>query len=101
MWIKRGFRLKLVVTDKLGFDLGDCDRSGAIERSERPFTFTAADELLHKAAYNYLYVEYDRSRGLHNLPYAVILLQRTLVALTGGAGLPRWDVFAARPAKAP
>jgi hypothetical protein len=96
-WIKAGFRLKVVVTDELGFDLGDCDRSGEIERTEQAFVFPAADLLLHKAAYNYLFIASDKSRGLHNVPYAVILLQRTLVALTGGEGLPRWDIFAAKP----
>jgi hypothetical protein len=97
-WIKSGYRLKVVVTDELGFDLGDCDRSGSIERAEKPFVFPAGDLLLHKAAYNYLFITADKSRGLHNVPYAVILLQRTLVALTGGGkGLPRWDVFRSKP----
>lgn len=90
--VKAGDRYRIVVTDLLGFDLGDCDRSGAIEREERAFTFPDADLLLHQAAYNLLFVEADKSRGLHNHPYTVKLLQRTIVALTAGKGLPAWEL---------
>jgi hypothetical protein len=90
-WFKAGFREMVVLTDRLGFDLGDCDRNGAVERDERPFIFPDEDLLLHKAAYNYLLIKRDKSRGLHNHPYAVTLLQRTLVALVADKGLPDWD----------
>lgn len=77
----RGAQEKVVIVDAQGKDLGDCDRSGAIEREERPFTFPDADVVLHKAAYNYLVVTRDRSFGLHNLPYTAKLLQQSLAAL--------------------
>jgi hypothetical protein len=92
-FVKAGDRSRVVVVDKLGFDLGDCDRSGVLERSEQPHLFPEADLLLHQAAYNYLFLEADKSRGLHNHPYAVKLLQRTLAALTGGKGLPAWELL--------
>jgi hypothetical protein len=97
-FVKRGFAQRIVVTDALGFDLGDCDRNGIIEREEEAFVFPQADLLLHKAAYNYLFVASDKSRGLHNLPYVVSLLQRTIHAVAGGKNLPDWDLFqAAKP----
>jgi hypothetical protein len=92
VWFKASESRKLVVVDELGFDLGDCDASGAIERKETPRVFGAGDSLLHKAAYNYLLLEKDKSHGLHNFPYAVKLLQRTLYALAGGKGLPGWTL---------
>jgi hypothetical protein len=96
-FVKRGFAMRIVVTDALGFDLGDCDRNGIVEREEDPFVFPQADLLLHKASYNYLFVASDKSRGLHNLPYVVSLLQRTIHAVAGGKNLPDWDLF--QPAK--
>jgi hypothetical protein len=95
-WIARGAQEKLVLVDAAGKDLGDCDANGAIERRERPFVFPAASRgaLLHRAAYNYLVVKRDGSRGLHNYGYTVKLLQRTVTAL-GGAGapaLPKWTL---------
>jgi len=97
VFIKRGFAHKIVVVDGLGFDLGDCDRNGVVERQEDPFVFPDADLLLHRAAYNYLFVKTDKSRGLHNLPYVVSLLQGTIHAISGGTNLPDWDLF--RPAR--
>ncbi|MCC6748542.1 MAG: carboxypeptidase regulatory-like domain-containing protein [Deltaproteobacteria bacterium] len=91
-WIAAGTREKLVVVDAGGADLGDCDRSGALEREEEPHVFPLADELLHKAAYNYLLVARDGSRGQHNLPYAVKLLQRTIHAVTEGRDVPAWEL---------
>lgn len=93
VFFKRGFAQRLVVVDAQGFDLGDCDRNGVIEREESPFLFPDADVLLHKAAYNYLFVQTDKSRGLHNLPYVVSLLQRSIHAVSGGKNLPDWDLF--------
>jgi hypothetical protein len=92
VWFKSGYRNKVTVVDALGFDLGDCDRNGVVERREQPFLFPEADARLHQAAYNYLFIELDKSRGLHNPPYAVKLLQRTVYALSAGKNLPRWDV---------
>jgi hypothetical protein len=92
-FVKRGFAQKVVVVDKLGFDLGDCDRNGIIEREERAYLFPEADLLLHKAAYNYLLVKADKSRGLHNLPYVVSLLQGTIHAVTKGINLPPWVLY--------
>jgi len=80
-FFRRGYRDKIAVVDRQGIDLGDCDRSGGVERQEHHFTFPDRDLLLHKAAYNYLLVQSDRSRGLHNYAYTVALLQRTLAAL--------------------
>ena len=91
-WVKAGYRRKVVVTDELGFDLGDCDRNGVVERTEVAFTFPLSDVLLHKAAYNYLLVSRDGSRGLHNLPYTIKLLQRTVHAVAGGKNLPAWEL---------
>jgi len=96
VFVKRGFAQKIVVTDAQGFDLGDCDRNGVVERKEQPFLFPDTDLLLHKAAYNYLLVQSDKSRGLHNLPFVVSLLQRTIHAVTGGKNLPDWDLFQPR-----
>jgi hypothetical protein len=93
VWFKKGYRNKLVVVDKLDFDLGDCDRNGFVERKETPFLFPDPDLFLYRTAYNYLLVEADKSRGLHNYPYTVKLLQRTLVALTEGKNLPNWNLY--------
>ena len=84
-----------MLTDAEGYDLGDCDQSGAIERDEQPFTLpgNAEDALLHKAAYNYLLIKRDGSRGLHNHPYSGRLLQRTITALSGGKNLPAWELY--------
>ena len=92
-WFKVGQRQMLVLTDEQGFDLGDCDRNGYVERDETPYTFPDADLLLYKAAYNYLVIKKDGSRGLHNLPYAVKLLQRTIHAVSGGKNLPAWELY--------
>ena len=92
-WVKAGHRGQLVLTDSLGVDLGDCDRNGYIERDEQAFTLPPKDELLHKAAYNYLLVQLDHSHGLHNLPYTVKLLQRTIHAVAGGKNLPGWELY--------
>jgi hypothetical protein len=46
-----------------------------------------------KAAYNWQFVNNDRSRGVHNAPYAVGLLKASIADLTGDAnndGLPDW-----------
>jgi hypothetical protein len=48
---------------------------------------------LKKAYYNYLFVKYDGSDGIHNPKYAIGLLQRSLTVLTGvefeyGEGVP-------------
>jgi hypothetical protein len=85
-------RLKIVVVDAAGKDLGDCDENGVIEREERPFTLPDDAIELHKAAYNYFLVQKDASRGLHNLPYALKLLQRTIYAVSGGQDLPPWTI---------
>ncbi|MCA9672741.1 MAG: carboxypeptidase regulatory-like domain-containing protein [Myxococcales bacterium] len=90
---KVGYRNKIVVVDAKGRDLGDCDGSGGIERLEVPFTFPLADLELHKAAYNYLVLAKDRSGGVHNAPYAVKLLQRSIAALRGGKNLPSWVIL--------
>ena len=92
---KIGFQLRVVITDAGGHDLGDCDRSGGIERDEQPYTFPSSPQgaLLHKAAYNYLVVVRDGSRGLHNVPYTVRLLQRTIAAVSGGKNLPGWELY--------
>jgi hypothetical protein len=37
------------------------------------------------AAYNYFFVEFDQSRGVHNARYAVQLLQQSILALDPGA----------------
>ena len=58
-----------------------------------PFTFPLADLELHKAAYNYLVLAKDRSGGVHNAPYAVKLLQRSIAALRGGKNLPSWVIL--------
>ncbi len=92
-WVKAGQLQKLVVTDKLGYDLGDCDHNGVVERNETAYTFPVHDALLHKAAYNYLLVQQDGSRGLHNVPYTIKLLQRTIHAVTGGKNLPTWELY--------
>ena len=92
---KVGAQLRVVVTDDQGYDLGDCDRSGGIERAEKSFTFpaTPAGDLMHRAAYNYLVVARDGSRGLHNHKYTVRLLQRTIAALSAGKNLPGWELY--------
>jgi len=77
----RGTREKIVLVNVSKHDLGDCNKNGVIEREEKPFTFPDPDLLLHKAAYNYLVVKRDGSFGLHNYPYAVRLLQRSVAAL--------------------
>ena len=82
----RGAQHKIVLIDAAKKDLGDCDGNGAIERAERPFVFPATDLALHKAAYNYLLVHYDRSLGLHNYPFTVALLQQTLRGLAAQPG---------------
>ncbi|PIE18693.1 MAG: hypothetical protein CSA65_04255 [Proteobacteria bacterium] len=94
VWIARGGGgAKLVLIDADGNDLGDCDRNGAIERRERAFTFPATAEgtRFHKAAYNWLAVKRDGSRGLHNYGYTVKLLQRTLAALPGAVPT-KWTI---------
>jgi hypothetical protein len=46
-------------------------------------------EALYKAAYNWVFVGNDKSRGIHNTGYAVMLLQSAYQALTGtAAGAP-------------
>ncbi len=92
-WFKAGYRLKVVVLDERGFDLGDCDRNGEIERREQPFLFPAEDLVLHKAAYNVLLLEADNSKGLHNYPYTIKMLQRTLIGLSGGINLPLMEIL--------
>jgi hypothetical protein len=89
---KLGSRERIVVADAQGRDLGDCDGSGELEREEQAFVFPEADLLLHKAAYNHQLIIADGSRGMHNPPYAVKLLQRTLAALVGERELPRWAI---------
>jgi hypothetical protein len=90
-WFKAGDGLRLVLIDAQGFDLGDCDRNGFIEREEKPYLLP--DLTLYQAAYNYLFLELDGSQGLHNLPYAIKLLQRTVVSLSGGLNLPGWEIY--------
>jgi hypothetical protein len=92
-WFAVGYRQKIVVTDELGVDLGDCDGNGVVEREEQPHLFPADDVLLHMAAYNYLLVVKDGSFGLHNYPYVIKLLQRTVFALSGGKNLPAWELY--------
>jgi hypothetical protein len=48
---------------------------------------------LYKAAYNYLFVRLDGSRGLHNLPYTIQLLQQTIRALDGPDEPHAWSVY--------
>ena len=86
-------RLQIVIVDERGNDLGDCDRNGAVERLERPFLITESragpgGSVLYKLSYNYLLVQADASRGLHNLPYAVSLLQQTIQRLSEATPLP-------------
>jgi hypothetical protein len=90
-WFKAGDRSRLVLVDAEGYDLGDCDRNGFIERAEQ--AFVVPDAKLYRAAYNFLLVELDGSGGLHNLPYIIKLLQRTLVALSDGHNLPSWELY--------
>lgn len=93
VWIDSGEqRGRIVVVDAKGIDLGDCDRNGAIERAERAFVFPEGDLALYRAAYNYLVVARDGSAGLHNFPYTVKLLQRTIHAVGGGKNVPSWTL---------
>jgi hypothetical protein len=46
-------------------------------------TVTTQDQ--RKAGYNYLYVEFDGSKGVHNTTYAIQLLQRSMLFLDPGA----------------
>lgn len=78
--------MKIVVVDQWGYDLGDCNRNGLVDRQEQPYVFPNQDLLLHQAAYNYLLIERDKSWGLHNFPYAIKLLQRTIYALRQRVG---------------
>jgi predicted CXXCH cytochrome family protein len=71
----------LVLVDVKGGDLGDCDRDGKLAGAERPAVLPAAAADLYPVAYNYLLVRRDASHGLHNLPFAVAVLQRSLTAL--------------------
>lgn len=82
IWVARGSLGKIVVVDAQGYDLGDCDQSRAIEREENPFVFPEKDLVLHRAAYNYFFIQTDRSSGLHNPPYVIALLKQTIAALT-------------------
>jgi predicted CXXCH cytochrome family protein len=75
----------VVLVDEKGVDLGDCDHDGKLAGLERPFGWPPAAADLYPAAYNYLLIQRDRSRGLHNLPFAVAVLQRTLAAVRGEA----------------
>ena len=84
---------QIVVLDRRGRDLGDCNGDGKLTPPEKPFVLPDRAVKLHKAAYNYLLVEGDGSRGLHNYPFTVKLLQRTVAAL-GSA--PGWAAFAPR-----
>ncbi|HEY3356098.1 MAG TPA: cytochrome c3 family protein [Polyangia bacterium] len=75
----------LVLVDARGVDLGDCDHDGQLAGVERPFVVPPAAADLVPFAYNYLLIARDASRGLHNLPFAVATLQRTLAGLRAAA----------------
>jgi hypothetical protein len=98
-----GFKLnsdgKIVLTDALGQELGDCNRNGVLEEKETAAVFPKANTLYHQAAYNYLLIKNDKSVGLHNYPYTVALLQRTLYALGQGQDLPAWQSYQAKNKK--
>jgi hypothetical protein len=69
------------------------------EEKETAAVFPQANTLYHQAAYNYLLIKNDKSVGLHNYPYTVALLQRTLYALSQGQDLPAWQLFQAKNKK--
>jgi predicted CXXCH cytochrome family protein len=78
----------LVLVDAKGVDLGDCDHDGKLTGGERPAVLPAAAADLYPAAYNYLLIKRDASHGLHNLPYAVAVLQGSLAAVQRGQATP-------------
>lgn len=72
----------------------DGGKGGKLEESHGKVEFLKADgktvipaeqmdEKLYLASYNYFFVHSDGSRGVHNPPYAVTLLQQSYKALTG------------------
>ena len=67
-----------------GWHLGDCDHSGEIEGEEDNSRIPsgATGDLIWKAAFNTLKIEFDGSYGIHNASYAIQLLQRSYYGLT-------------------
>jgi hypothetical protein len=53
---------------------------------------TPPDENLYRAAWNYFFVDYDGSKGIHNPKYAVQLLQQSYKGLTGN-DVPKADII--------
>lgn len=64
-------------------------RAGAFESARGQISFARpqrVNDATYAAAYNYIYVEKDGSRGAHNTAYTVDLLTRSIRAMGGTAG---------------
>ncbi|MCB9555618.1 MAG: hypothetical protein H6707_05895 [Deltaproteobacteria bacterium] len=75
-----GHRQKIVLVDQRGDDLGDCDKDGQVARTEEPQLIPDTLAALKQATHNYFLVANDKSGGLHNPPFVIELLQRSLAA---------------------
>lgn len=53
---------------------------------------TPPDENLYNAAWNYFFVDYDGSKGIHNPKYTVQLLQQSYKAVTGN-DVPKAEIW--------
>jgi hypothetical protein len=66
---------KIVILDKDSNPLQKCGPK------KETITFSPEDEDLYRVAFNYLYVKKDRSKGVHNPPYIIRLLQRSIIKI--------------------
>lgn len=79
---------RIVTVDASGRDLGDCDGDGRLGPEESPAV--VADETLYRAAWAYLEIGIDGSRGLHDPRGQVSALQDAIL-LVGAGAAPAWE----------
>ena len=61
---------RLILTDRSGAMLGDCDADGVFGSDETPFTTSALRPTLRNAAYDLALLRRDGSNGVHNPEFA-------------------------------
>jgi hypothetical protein len=69
-------RDRIAIVDGAGRPLGDCNADDRFEAREDPMVSDAIASDLYARAYDWLTVERDRTRGLHNPARATELLER-------------------------
>lgn len=75
------YNFKIVLVDKDGNIVGG---------EKNPFKIPETDTLIIRAIYNYFLIKKDRSKGVHNPPFTIQLLQKTIWALDPN-NIPNWE----------